>query len=313
MDITLGSAVGGPSHVRKMFKPLMKGTEIVHGLIYRRYKPPTKPDQSDAWTVPDDRKINARDLNEPDPTEATGTMGTIPGPVLELSVGEELTVHFRNMDQRTKIELKKICFPLPPFNQQICIDIPLPVPLPIEKRLHSIHPHGVVFENTADGAYPLSPPDTSQPIPASEAAAWASVPKFTGNLPPHTAARVRGGQCASGPAVYPGSSSYLNRIAGRKWLALGDAACTWDPLSSQGIAKALRSSQAAAAIAGHFAGDANAVRDYAAQARDNSRRYAQVRQYYYRREQRWPASLFWKRRQASHALLSARASSPGPE
>jgi flavin-dependent dehydrogenase len=138
--------------------------------------------------------------------------------------------------------------------------------------------------------------------------------RLRAELPPHTAARVRGGQCASGPAVYPGSSSYLNRIAGRKWLALGDAACTWDPLSSQGIAKALRSSlAAAAAIAGHFAGDANAVRDYGAQARDNFRRYAQVRQYYYRREQRWPASLFWKRRQASHALLSARASSPGPE
>jgi flavin-dependent dehydrogenase len=138
--------------------------------------------------------------------------------------------------------------------------------------------------------------------------------RLRAELPPHTAARLRGGQCASGPAVYPGSSSYLNRIAGRKWLALGDAACTWDPLSSQGIAKALRSSQAAAAaIAAHFAGDSNAVRNYAAQARDNFRKYAQVRRYYYLREQRWPASLFWKRRQASHALLSARPNSPGPE
>lgn len=34
------------------------------------------------WAAPDDRKVNPWDVNEPDPTD-TGTMGTIPGPVID--------------------------------------------------------------------------------------------------------------------------------------------------------------------------------------------------------------------------------------
>ena len=182
VNVTLVSFAGGSPRVRKMFKPLMSGKDVVDALILRRYNPPTKPDGSDAWSVPDDRKVNPWDLNEPDPSEATGTMGTIPGPVIELGMGEEAIVHFRNMDQRTTIQMQKICIPIPPFGQEICFEIPVPVPIPIEKRLHSLHPHGVVFEATSDGAYPLSPPDPAQPIPAGEAPAWASVPKFAGNF-----------------------------------------------------------------------------------------------------------------------------------
>ena len=164
-----------------MFKPLRKSDDTADdALILRRYKPPQKPDQSDAWTQPDDRKINPWDLNEPDPTD-NGTMGTIPGPVIECNVGDSVKVHFRNMDMRTELGTKKICFPFP-FIGEICLPFPIAVPIAIEKRTHSLHPHGFVFEPTSDGAYPLSPPDLSQPIPASEAAAWAAVPGFSGTL-----------------------------------------------------------------------------------------------------------------------------------
>ena len=44
--------------------------------------------------------MNPWDLNEPDPTD-TGTMGTIPGPVIECSIGDTVNVHFRNLDTRT--------------------------------------------------------------------------------------------------------------------------------------------------------------------------------------------------------------------
>jgi FtsP/CotA-like multicopper oxidase with cupredoxin domain/plastocyanin len=127
-------------------------TGMVDALILRRYKPPV-PGQIDAWTVPDDRKVNPWDLNEPDPTV---TKGTIPGPVVECNLGDTMTVHFRNNDQRTT--------------------------LPIEYRLHSLHPHGFVFAATSDGAYPLSPPDPDpvNAVPPAEAAAWALVPGFTG-------------------------------------------------------------------------------------------------------------------------------------
>jgi flavin-dependent dehydrogenase len=116
--------------------------------------------------------------------------------------------------------------------------------------------------------------------------------------PPHTAARLRGCQCVTEPKVYAASSSCLDRVAGQRWLAVGDAASTWDPLSSQGIAKALQSSSAAAAaIADHFGGDSNAISSYAAQAQAGFHKYLGVRQHYYGREKRWPASPFWRRRQ----------------
>jgi flavin-dependent dehydrogenase len=120
-------------------------------------------------------------------------------------------------------------------------------------------------------------------------------------MPEHTAARLRGSSCVTGPKVYSASSGYLDRVAGHKWLALGDAASTWDPLSAQGIAKALRSGLAAAnAVPRHFAGEGDAITDYAAEARNNFTRYAKARQHYYGLEKRWPASLFWQRRQALH-------------
>jgi plastocyanin len=151
VSVTLVSVNGGPGRTVQMFKPLTDGSNIVDALIYRRYKPPAKADLSDAWTVPDDRKINAWDLNEPDPSE-NGTMGTIPGPVIEGNVGDNFIIHFRNMDNRK---------------------------MPVASRCHSIHPHGVVFKSAYDGAFPLSPSDSTQPL-GSEAVFWNSVPGFTG-------------------------------------------------------------------------------------------------------------------------------------
>src|SRR5882724_10312947 len=113
-----------------MYRPLMRqenGQAVIDdALILRRYKPPTKPDQSDAWTVPDDRKVNPWDLNELDPTD-NGTMGTIPGPVIECNVGDSVVVHFRNLDTRNASEATTIHVPLP-FGGGI--DIPIPaIPL----------------------------------------------------------------------------------------------------------------------------------------------------------------------------------------
>ncbi len=176
---SLGTPVA--HHDVTMFRPLRSpDASVGDALILRRYKPPQQPDKSDAWTVPDDRKVNPWDLNEPDPTD-NGTMGTIPGPVIECNVGESVTVHFRNMDMRGAIQTQQLCFPFP-FIGKICIPFPQFVLLPVESRTHSLHPHGFVFAPTSDGAYPLSPPDPTQPIPPSEAAAWASVPGFSGNL-----------------------------------------------------------------------------------------------------------------------------------
>ena len=145
--VTLSSVVAGTApRSMTMFNPLREGANVVDALILRRYKPPAKADGSDAWTVPDDRKVNPWDLNEHNPGES-GTMGSIPGPVIECSVGDEVHVHFKNADARSK-----------------------KTP---QARTHSLHPHGFVFATTSDGAYPLTPPDPSQPI-GVEAAIWGS-------------------------------------------------------------------------------------------------------------------------------------------
>src|ERR1700730_17235441 len=181
VNVTLNSPGTGVSNTRTMFAPLRddKGN-VIDALILRRYKPPQKPDLSDAWTVPDDRKVNPWDLNEQDPTD-NGTMGTIPGPVIECNVGDSVVVHFRNLDMRGTIVIAEQCFDFPLIGR-ICFPVPTFQPLQTEDRVRSLHPHGFVFEPTSDGAYPLSPPDPSQPIPSSEAAAWTSVPGFSGNL-----------------------------------------------------------------------------------------------------------------------------------
>jgi FtsP/CotA-like multicopper oxidase with cupredoxin domain len=133
---------------RLMFLPLS-----TDALILRRYRPPQKADGSDAWTVPDDRKVNPWDLNEPDPGETNpvnGTMGTIPGATIECQVGDRVVVHFRNMDTRV------VGTPAPSGGRLTPLDL-----------VHSLHTHGFVFDARYDGAYPLSPEDSSQLV-ASE-------------------------------------------------------------------------------------------------------------------------------------------------
>lgn len=169
---TLRSPVTGVTRTVKMRKPLAGDA-----LILRRY--------TENWAAPDDRKVNPWDLNEPDPTDH-GTMGTIPGPVIECNVGDTVQVHFRNLDQRTKprfplakakaMQLRFGPFPIDwDFNLDFGPLFETSVPLAPEKRAHSLHTHGFVFAPTSDGAYPLSAPDPAQPIPPNEAAAWAEL------------------------------------------------------------------------------------------------------------------------------------------
>ena len=152
----------------------MAGPVTGEALILRRYAPPQQADKSDAWTVPDDRKVNPWDLNEPDPTDS-GTMGTIPGATIACNVGDNGIVHFRNMDLRTHLVEKTFTINIPlPFGlgTPFTFTIKVPEPLPVEERAHSLHPHGIVFAPEPDGSYPLSPRDEDQPVGA-EAALWA--------------------------------------------------------------------------------------------------------------------------------------------
>jgi flavin-dependent dehydrogenase len=93
-------------------------------------------------------------------------------------------------------------------------------------------------------------------------------------------------------------SAILSRVVGDRWLAVGDAASAYDPISAQGIVKALCDGEAAAdAIAGFFAGAGEApLLAYQAGVFARFRDYLRLRQHLYGRERRWPRSSFWTNR-----------------
>lgn len=83
------------------------------------------------------------------------------------------------------------------------------------------------------------------------------------------------------------------------WLAVGDAALSFDPLSSEGILKGLHwARQAADATSGWLNGDRSALVAYRHAVERTFAQYLVKRFRYYRAEQRWPHAPFWARRQA---------------
>ena len=103
--------------------------------------------------------------------------------------------------------------------------------------------------------------------------------------------------------VYPAPTYLLDAVAGDRWLAVGDAAAAYDPISAQGIHKALSDGlQAAEAIAAVLEGDTQQLDEYRSSVAARFDNYLSVRNYFYGQEQRWPNSPFWRRRQERSAL-----------
>ncbi len=95
----------------------------------------------------------------------------------------------------------------------------------------------------------------------------------------------------------PAHSSELSPVAGNGWLAAGDAALGFDPLSSQGLFNALYTG-IAAAEAGyrHVHGDGDAISGYAADLSRIHAAYLNHLRAWYGQERRWPNVPFWQRR-----------------
>ena len=80
------------------------------------------------------------------------------------------------------------------------------------------------------------------------------------------------------------------------FLAVGDAVASFDPISSMGIGFAMSSgSFAAKAIADHSS-NPNALKVYEESIQNILSNYNETKGLYYRKEQRWPDSTFWKKR-----------------
>ncbi|HEY2091338.1 MAG TPA: NAD(P)/FAD-dependent oxidoreductase [Thermoanaerobaculia bacterium] len=114
---------------------------------------------------------------------------------------------------------------------------------------------------------------------------------------PRIRERIAGATLVEGPAVASSSSDRLDHIAGDGWLAVGDAATAFDPLSFHGISKALRSGiRAAKAIREWLQGETRAFEAYADAEAATYAAYLSARRDYYTMERRWREEPFWKRR-----------------
>jgi flavin-dependent dehydrogenase len=107
-----------------------------------------------------------------------------------------------------------------------------------------------------------------------------------------------------GIRVLPAETSRLDRIEGDRWLAMGDAAVAYDPLSSYGVSSAMGS--------GFYGG--HAIADLLSGREDARLAYLDVMQRAcdgcfalqreaYSQERRWPEAPFWRRRQEAGYLV----------
>jgi len=116
----------------------------------------------------------------------------------------------------------------------------------------------------------------------------------------HTRRTLAGLRLAGPPRRAAAHSSATFPAGGAGWLAAGDAAAAWDPLSGSGVPRALDAGAAAGeALAAHLNGDATALARHLAATSAGFVRYLAQRQAFYQREDRWPAAAFWSRRRGS--------------
>ncbi|HEU4560428.1 MAG TPA: monooxygenase, partial [Longimicrobium sp.] len=113
----------------------------------------------------------------------------------------------------------------------------------------------------------------------------------------HVRAALAGYALASAPRGADAGSARLAGPVGDGWIAAGDAAVSFDPLSSHGILNALHTGALAGnAVHAHLAGDRAAIMGYARHVDAVYAAYLGHLRAYYAMERRWPERAFWARR-----------------
>jgi flavin-dependent dehydrogenase len=117
--------------------------------------------------------------------------------------------------------------------------------------------------------------------------------------------------------ILPAESSRLDTICGicgicgDRWIALGDAAAAYDPLSSYGVASAMGSGfYGGHAIADLLAGRPEARLAYLDVMQSAYITYLDLLREHYARERRWPDAPFWRRRRRAYASSPPTGPSP---
>ena len=129
----------------------------------------------------------------------------------------------------------------------------------------------------------------------------AGAPATTGSwadLPEGIAVLLNGAEAKPGTRRVAANSAWLEPFAGPDWAAAGDAALSFDPLSSQGLLTALFTGRAAAdAACAALSGQPDGPARYAGRLAAIGRAYRHNLVRSYRMEQRWPDAPFWTERQ----------------
>ncbi|POF32210.1 2-polyprenyl-6-methoxyphenol hydroxylase-like FAD-dependent oxidoreductase [Roseibium marinum] len=100
------------------------------------------------------------------------------------------------------------------------------------------------------------------------------------------------------PMLASAATTWFAPCAGATWLAVGDAAAAFDPLSSHGMTSALWTGiQGAQAAAARLGGDPHAPDIYARRVANGVQEFLTGRRRIYAQETRFLDSAFWQRRQ----------------
>lgn len=113
----------------------------------------------------------------------------------------------------------------------------------------------------------------------------------------HTKARLNAFEIPEKSFIKSAHSYLAKHVYGEHWLKVGDAAQSFDPLSSAGILKGLKMGQQAAdAIYKHVNGDSNSYKFYENEITTQHQEYKQLKAEYYAKEARWMQHSFWYER-----------------
>ncbi|WAC90205.1 NAD(P)/FAD-dependent oxidoreductase [Mycobacterium sp. Aquia_213] len=96
--------------------------------------------------------------------------------------------------------------------------------------------------------------------------------------------------------TYPVASATLDRVEGDRWLAIGDAASSLDPIAAQGIFKALADAADATEVIAAAASCSAPPWGYTERVAARFEDYLANRAYLYGLERRWAGAPFWRQR-----------------
>lgn len=149
----------------------------------------------------------------------------------------------------------------------------------------------------------LTDADTVSPRALCEKESYLSLLDRTEHIRARLAAH--GYRMESAPRGAAAHSARLASFDGEGWLAVGDAALSFDPLSSQGMLTALFTGmEAGDALDAHLAGDSDAILRYRLRLATIYEAYLRNLSTFYSFEARWPGRAFWRRRHNGAARQS---------